>query len=160
MKKTILTFYISLIVQLGFAQLTIEKSSIDSGGGVTQIGDAMIVSTIGEVAIQENTNATIHISEGFLSPQMVQTLDLNTFDLLKNIQVYPNPTVDFVTLTCTNTSSFTLRLVDWNGRVLLDKKFEGKSTQINLSDYANATYMLVLTDTKNKRYTGFKIIKK
>jgi len=160
MKKTILTFYISLIVQLGFAQLTIKKSSIDSGGAIAQTGTITMISTIGEVVVQENDNATIHLSEGFISPEIFQSLGLDNYDVLENISVYPNPTADFVRLNCTNNSSYSLRLFDLNGRMLLNKKFEGNSIQINLSSYAISTYMLVLTDTKNKRYTSFKVIKK
>ncbi|MGH1388337.1 hemagglutinin protein [Kordia sp.] len=64
------TKYIALIILLvsycGFAQ-TIEKYSIDSGGGSVTSGGIEILYTIGETNVQEHTTTTLSVSEGFIT---------------------------------------------------------------------------------------------
>jgi len=65
--KKISTIIAILTCFLNFGQ-TIIKSSIDSGGETATNGGISILYTIGEVAIQETTIGTLHISEGFINP--------------------------------------------------------------------------------------------
>ena len=59
------TFLILLTTFVGFSQTVIQKSIIDSGGAGATVGTTTIFYTLGEVAVQENTNGSTHISEGF-----------------------------------------------------------------------------------------------
>lgn len=160
MKKTIIITSM-LIVQLGFAQLTIKKSTIDSGGQIAQNGTTTIISTIGEVVVQENTQGTIHISEGFISPDMQISLSLDNYTALEGISIYPNPTVDFVNIETLNTENINVSLFDLNGRILLNKTFSSNDNkQINMKPYAVSTYLLVVKNVETQKYRAYKIIKK
>ena len=65
MKKTLTLFAMALVL-FGQAQ-SIEKFSIDSGGGSVTAGGIQMLYTIGEVNVQEYSNATISVSEGFIN---------------------------------------------------------------------------------------------
>ncbi|MCF6183857.1 MAG: T9SS type A sorting domain-containing protein [Bacteroidales bacterium] len=150
-----------LIVQLGFAQLTIKKSSIDSGGQIAQVGTTSMISTIGEVVVQENTQTNIHISEGFISPEMLSSLSIDNYTTLEGISIYPNPTVDFVNIEAVNAGNLNITLFDLNGRILLYKRFiSSDSKQINMKPYTAGTYMLVVKNIVTQQYKAYKIIKK
>lgn len=65
--KIKITGFAVLISCLGFSQ-TIEKFSIDSGGGTASAGNIQILYTIGEVNVQELSAGNVQISEGFINP--------------------------------------------------------------------------------------------
>ena len=60
---------IALSLGFGVHAQTIEKSSIDSGGGSAESGGVSIVYTIGEVAVQEANAGGVSVSEGFIGPE-------------------------------------------------------------------------------------------
>ncbi len=67
MRKQLIIFVAFFSSMFGFSQTVIEKSSIDSGGDNTTVGTTTLLYTIGKVVVQETSNGTIHISEGFIS---------------------------------------------------------------------------------------------
>jgi len=66
--KTILTIFILLLVPFFGISQSIEKFSIDSGGASSTVGNIEILYTIGEVTINEFSNGSIQVSEGFINP--------------------------------------------------------------------------------------------
>ncbi|MGC1205119.1 MAG: hemagglutinin protein [Flavobacteriaceae bacterium] len=69
--KTRLTFLTALLIGFLSSAQTIEKFSIDSGGASASAGGIQILYTIGEVNVQEYSNATLSVSEGFINPQQL-----------------------------------------------------------------------------------------
>ncbi len=65
MKKIFLVI-VTFIGYQSYSQ-SIEKSSIDSGGGFTSNGNIELLYTIGEVNVQEFNTPELNLSEGFLS---------------------------------------------------------------------------------------------
>ncbi|WP_298536317.1 LamG-like jellyroll fold domain-containing protein [uncultured Algibacter sp.] len=81
MKK--ITTLLLIIGQLGYSQFNIKITSLDNGGGTAKSGPISVVSTIGEVSINEYSANTIEVSEGFigkhqLNNQASQNLDCVT----------------------------------------------------------------------------------
>ena len=159
MRKTI-TILFFLIVELGFAQLTIKKSTIDSGGALTQSGQVTMLQTVGEVVVQENTTGTIHISEGFINADVLSALGVENYDFINDISIYPNPTVDLVNIHFENIENYEFLLTDLNGKQLLQQTKYTDNFQIDLSIYENAVYFLAVINEDTKSYKMFKIIKK
>ena len=69
--KTKLAFLTVLLISFLSNAQTIEKFSIDSGGASTSADGIQILYTIGEVNVQEYSNATLSVSEGFINPQQL-----------------------------------------------------------------------------------------
>lgn len=64
--RKIIILLISGICHISFSQVSIKLSNIDNGGGNFQSGNISILSTIGEVSINEYTVNALKISEGFI----------------------------------------------------------------------------------------------
>ena len=159
--KKIITIVTILIVISSFSQTAIKKSSIDSGGASATNGTISMVYTIGEVAVQETTNGTTHISEGFIGTDMMSSLGLNDYTPLSGVQLYPNPAINFVTVSFSETSNYTITLYDLLGKEIATYQTQNSDTkQISLKQLPKAVYMLLITNDNTKQFTSYKIIKK
>ncbi len=58
---------IIIMYQFSFSQTKIKRSSIDNGGGRFDSGAISVISTVGEVAIQEYMVNALKVSEGFIN---------------------------------------------------------------------------------------------
>lgn len=86
--KTQLTLLIScLMIAIGSAQ-TIEKFSIDSGGASATVGNINILYTIGEVNVQEYSQPTVSVSEGFINADF--RIKVNTKTFLQGPMLFPS----------------------------------------------------------------------
>ena len=157
MKKNI-TFIILLIVGLGNAQTTIKKSTIASGGNTAMQGNITLISNIGEVAIREQSNANINISEGFISPDIFQVLGVEDMGELTGIQIYPNPAIDYVKVLFAEEGNYQVDLFDLNGKHISSFSADNNIEKIiNLKHLQAGTYLLLVK--KNKQRKVYKIIK-
>lgn len=160
MKKSFIILAL-FIATIGFSQTAIKKSSIDSGGTSITNGTTSVLYTIGEVAVQENTQGTIHLSEGFISSDILAFLGISDdYSLLQGVHVYPNPSVDFVNFKFTDEAAYTLSIFDYSGKEI--KKMNTQTTNlytINLSRMASGLYIIVVTNSVKKQYNTFKILK-
>lgn len=158
--KKIITIVIILISITSFSQTAIKKSSIDSGGATTTNGSLAMVYTLGEVAVHENTNATIHISEGFLSPDILSTVGLADYTQLAGVQLYPNPAVDFVTIDFAETGNYNITVYDLLGKEIATYQANNTDTkQLAFKQLPKAVYMLLITNEQTKQFISYKIIK-
>ncbi|WP_136479899.1 LamG-like jellyroll fold domain-containing protein [Cognatitamlana onchidii] len=78
MKK--ITTLTLIIGQLIYGQANIKISSLDNGGGIFQSGNMAVVSTVGEVSINEYTANTLEISEGFIGKHQLNIQAPNNSD--------------------------------------------------------------------------------
>jgi len=149
-----------LIVQLGFAQLTIKKSSIDSGGEVSANGDITMIYTVGEVVTQESNLGNILISEGFINPDFfaIVKVEVDEFDELEGVTVYPNPTVRYVNVEFVQNRQVQILLYNENGKIILQEK--GDRFRLDLSSVASGLYFMIVKDDEHQKYKSFKIVKR
>jgi len=157
--KSSITIIVLFIVELGFSQLTMEKSGIDSGGGVSTAGTIEMVSTIGELVIQEYTSSPFHISEGFINPNILNSLGIYHYDVMMHVSLYPNPTTDFVQLDFDKMDTYQILLTDLNGKHLFQKTSYTNSFNINLLEYEQSAYILVVNSKTTQKLKTYKIIK-
>lgn len=89
----------------------------------------------------------------------VSEVTLNVTDLEKiNIQIYPNPVQDFLTVSSNDNESFRFILYDISGKKITDIIVSSTET-INLSDKSSGIYIGYIWKEKNV-IQSFKIIKK
>ena len=158
--KKIITIVIILVSISSFSQTAIKKSSIDSGGASVTNGNISMVYTIGEVAVQENTNGTTHISEGFISKDMMSSLGLNSYTQLSGIRMYPNPATDFVNLSFATAANYTVVIYDLLGKELVKYQVANQDTQrIALNKLPNAVYLVLVKSDASQQFTTYKLIK-
>jgi len=140
--KHILTFIIVFSCLWAQAQ-TIEKFSIDSGGNSTSNGNIIVLYTIGEVNVQELNAGNILLSEGFISPDFGETLNIGYEDSTGNqLLLYPNPAKDFVTITNLPHGEIQMIVFDINGKVIVSKIVNTETARIDTSNFSNGVYLL------------------
>jgi len=157
--KKILTIIVLLFISVSFGQVAVKKSTISSGGEISTNGNITVISNVGEVAIQENSQGNILISEGFISPEILQTTGVSDYTMVSNIRIYPNPAVKYVNILMEKSNDYEIILMDMNGKELLTRTDNTQQFQIDLSAYQNATYLLIVKNISTKQYQVFKLIK-
>jgi len=147
---------IALVCFFNSKAQTIVNSSIDNGGASVTATNASIIYTIGEVNVQETTNANIQISEGFINTSIAEALGLENLNLATiHLEIYPNPTSNILNIK-SDLNFETYYLFDSNGKKLKENKLINK--QISIQNLAKGSYFLGLKI--NGKIATKKIIKK
>jgi hypothetical protein len=143
-----------------FCQVNVNKSSIDSGGASTKTGNISIIYTLGEVVVQEATINKIHVSEGFLSPELSNKVNTKGHDLIEGITIYPNPTADIVNLRFNKIDTYTISIFANTGQLVSNIGiFQSNKISLNMKNYNCGVYLLLIKSKREKKYKSFKIIK-
>ncbi|GGG60379.1 hypothetical protein GCM10010976_33960 [Bizionia arctica] len=79
-----------------------------------------------------------------------ETLGVNENEMLKNINIYPNPTNAYVTITLPNTQESKITVYDLNGRLLLNQSNTNGDFKIDLSAYQAGVYLLKIEVNQNQ----------
>lgn len=158
--KTLFTTVFALFTILGFSQVAIKKSSLDSGGAATTNGTLAIIYTVGELAIQENTTGTIHISEGFIGGDVFTSLGIDNYTPLESVSIFPNPTVHNVTIHFSNSDNYEINIFDYSGKQINAITTSHTNQQmINMMNYTSGIYFILVKNTDKQQYKTYKIIK-
>ena len=139
---------------------TSDLSIFSSSGQSEKINSMILEWSLGDIAITTINNSDIQITQGFLQPKKIHfKSDINNIEIL----IYPNPTSNksFIDIKCTKPSDVDITLMDILGKVLFQKKMNGISifTEIDLSPYANGTYLANFIFSDNQLNKTFKVIK-
>lgn len=157
MKKSI-TIILILLGAVTNAQ-QIKISSVDSGGASSSNGSLNMVYTLGEVVVQEKTSGTFQISEGFISPNIFNTVGIDEYTTLAGVQIFPNPTADFLSVSFETVSKYEISVFDMYGKLIQNKKTDEQKTVLQLSQLPSGIYWVLIKDDASKTYAGYKIIK-
>lgn len=145
---------------LSYGQIHLKKSNLSSAGGSTENGTTHIIYSVGEVAVQENTQGNTHLSEGFIGPDIITAVGIEDYTELTGIFTYPNPVETFLNIELPENKDYEIYLYNLNGQQLLKTKTSGlKNKQLNLSAYPSTIYMLIIIDRKMKKTKIIKIEK-
>ena len=117
-------------------------------------------STLGEIIGTTESSHSAIITQGFQQPD---ALTITSFINPKNnnlsINVFPNPTSQFITIKKDYAQSLYAELTDVLGQVIYSYIFKQRSTQINLQTLSAGTYFLSIKTTNNQFIQSFKIQK-
>jgi hypothetical protein len=160
MKNKIQKVYIYVVALLFCVVASSQTATVSSGGNFSSNGGT-ISFTVGLVEYTTNASIEGSLAQGVQQAFEIQTLSGINFDKINlSFSVYPNPTLDLLTLNVGNFdySKTTYQLFDLTGKLLLDKKITANVTTISMQLYPQAIYLLNVIDNKNSIKT-FKIIK-
>ena len=159
MNKSIIFILFTLISLWAFSQ-EIKKESIDSGGGIATGDGIVAIHTIGETLVAEKSEATLKVSEGFISPGLLESIGVQDFTKLEGVTAYPNPTTDFLNIDFPNTENYSIQVYDLLGKEIKEVSTDGETYTLNLSELESATYLVVVKNLDTKQYATYKILKK
>jgi hypothetical protein len=149
------------VALLGVLQANAQEAGVISGGNLTGI-NGNVSYTVGQVIYATNIGTTGFIAQGVQQSFEIQTvLGMDNFNINLQMTVYPNPTVNFLSLEVKNYNFENLQyqLFDLNGRLITDEKIVSETTTFSIEQYPSAIYLLKVINNK-KELKIFKIIKK
>jgi len=111
MKKLfIITF--ALLASISFGQTATKKDNISSGDGSNTVGNTSIIYTVEEVVVQENTVENVYISEGFISPDLLQAFSVEEYTELQGVNIFPNPATKVINVQFNEESDYPIVLTN------------------------------------------------
>ena len=138
----------------------VAQNAVVPAGGTASGNSGSVTYTVGQIAVQTNSDGTASISEGVQQPYEISVVGVDDYPgITLNAVLFPNPTQGNVQLTIDNPQfEGDVKIFDSNGRFLLSKKIEGENTQLDLSPYATGTYYIKVCNGKVVMKT-FKVVK-
>jgi hypothetical protein len=133
-----------------------------SSGGNASGTNGNVSYSIGQVVYTTNTGTTGSVSQGVQQPFEIQTvLGNENFNINLQMTVYPNPTVNNLSLEVKNYNyeNIHYQLFDLKGKLISNDKIVSETTTISMEQYPSSVYLLKVVDNNNEIKT-FKIIKK
>jgi hypothetical protein len=145
---------------LGCNYLMAQQSVNASGGNSTGSGGSFSYS-VGQIDYVSVIGSNGSLSQGVQQAFEIFTLGTDNFPTITlQVIVYPNPTVNNLTLKIDNYSSENLLILlyDVFGKVIFQQKITQNETAITMENLQAANYFLHVSD-KGKSIKTFKIIK-
>ena len=140
-----------MVYSISYSQ-SIKSYVITSAGTSVMSSEGAIYLSIGEPMNTELTDGEIMVSQGFLNVTLtglVSTEDL----LMEDIRVYPNPTMDNLTLSLDiATGDYDYQIYNQSGELIRRQRISSDSEEIDFSSYSSGLYfMKVLKEEKYSR---------
>lgn len=128
-----------------------QSGTVTTGGQFNSVGGSVSFS-IGQLDYVTLNNSTIVITQGLQQPFelfLEKLTSRNNKDSSERISafIFPNPTNEYLVISIeeSNTKEIMYSLVDASGRTLLSRtKINDNTTNINMQDYPDGTYYLLL----------------
>ena len=154
-KKTIVSVAFLL---LGLGGLHAQESPAATGGDATGTGGTASYS-VGQVVYTTNTGSNGSVAQGVQQPYKISTtVGINETAINLEMNVYPNPTTNYLTLKVEKTEGLTFQFYDLQGKVITNKKVNSATTTVAMENLPTATYFLNVVKN-NQVVKTFKIIK-
>ncbi|MDO9152197.1 MAG: T9SS type A sorting domain-containing protein [Paludibacter sp.] len=137
-----------------------QQATTATGGNASGSGGTVAYS-VGQIVYTTHTGATGSVAQGVQQPYEISiVLGVEDHQISLNMQAYPNPTTDYLTLNVGNfeLSTLNFQLYDISGKLIETKKITGTTETIRMENLPSATYFLKITNN-NKEVKSFKIIK-
>lgn len=160
MKKSVVFIFALWLVTM---QTINAQSDIVPLGGTATGNGGTVTYTIGQVAVQANSDGGTTISEGVQQPYEIQTIGIDNYPgITLNATVYPNPTQGTVILSIDSFDSFSdivfARLYDGNDKQIREIRIADHQTEIGMESLSTGTYYLNLFSGK-QMLKSFKVVK-
>nr|MBK9651129.1 T9SS type A sorting domain-containing protein [Bacteroidota bacterium] len=173
MKRIITSIAISVCLAQHSNAQTIQRSVIGSAGTTATTGSVSISSTVGETITSKLTSGNGSIKQGFQQGNILiarianeelpaTTTEVKSAALQKaetelSLNIFPNPTTDFVNIATETDEKINLTVIDVQGKIIKQVQHSTDQTQIDFTQLQAGTYFIV-AQSANSRNT-YKVIK-
>lgn len=153
-------FYFLFLTTCSYGQ-SLEQFVIGSAGNFSSTSTGSTLSwTLGEPLISTSNSSTAILTQGFQQTILVNPLSTNTvLNQGIHLQVFPNPTLEQITLKKENQGTLTAELLDILGQSIGQYSLTNTQTTISLETLPAATYLLCVRDLDHQIIKTFKIQK-
>lgn len=149
-----------LLLGLITSGFSYAQSDVITSGGNASSASGSVSYTIGQVDFISASGANGNINQGVQQPyEIFGPLELINIEGL-SIEVYPNPTHEFVYVELDNSKIENARILlyDVNGRLIKGNLITSEKSEINMAELATGNYYIEISSNDLKICT-YKIIK-
>lgn len=156
-KKLLLLGTFVPIISAG--QAMAQNNTVASGADISGSGGNLSYS-IGQIEYETLTSSAGTITQGVQQPYEIWSVSIDEPDSQFAFNLFPNPSIDHITLRVEGLPFSDLRygVYDMTGKLLKTGSIYSMDTFISMDEFANATYLVKVSDAK-KEYKIFKVIK-
>lgn len=146
------------LIWAGLAQAQVSVNT--SGGDATGAG-GIVAYSVGQVVYTSNSGSTGTVDQGVQQAYEIFTVGVNEIALHISLKVFPNPTMDLLTLQLNDykNESLIYQLYGLEGKLMWTGQIVAQQTQIDMSSLPTATYFVKIVNRENKLIQIFKIVK-
>ena len=148
-----------LFICLGYCTLTFSQNAILSSGNNADSSFGTTTYSVGLIHYKEAVGTGGSSSTGTQIAYEILTLSTQDVENKISIQVFPNPTSDYIYINLAKKEDLTYKLIDISGRELSTGTISEMQSKINLSEFNSAVYILNIYKN-NSSYKSYKIIKR
>ncbi len=157
MKNYLLISFIYILM----ASNALAQEVVSTAGESQQAGSYELSWTIGEPVMETLSSGSNSLTQGFHQTKLIVTAitkpEISEFE----IQIFPNPTADFVNIQFQSViKNISYQLYNNTGSLIQQNKIVSANTRLNFSNYASGQYILKITEETNCPIQTFKIIKR
>lgn len=138
---------------------SLQRQSVSCAGGYIYTEGTLVRQTIGQpYSTTTKYNDNITYRPGFQQP----IFKINLIHTNINLDVFPNPATNWVTLKSSKSlSNVKIQVVDISGKLIVSQEVEEfKSHTLNCEEWPNGTYVISLSDGGQNGYSSKLIILK
>lgn len=143
-----------------YAQPTISKQVIGTGGQTFENGNNKLSFSLGEVAVgaMSDEDGTYQLGNGYYPSLNLSTLNTETPELQLQVKVFPNPTKEVIYITHPTEQFFEVKITDVSGKQIFQTAHQ-KQQPLSLQTLTTGTYFMTVTTKDSKQTNFYKIIK-
>ena len=151
-----------LLLVFGITTAQAQQAITATGGNASGSGGTIAYS-VGQIVYTTYTGATGSVAQGVQQPYEISIVEVEDHQISLNMQAYPNPTTDYLTLnvgasTSLSNESMSYEIYNISGKLIESRKIISSSETITMENLPTANYFLKVTNNNNEVKT-FKIIK-
>ena len=150
---------IPLVLLLSFGFSSFAQNALSSTGGHFKTTGGSTSFTVGQVAYVLKKGNGSYLNEGVQQVYTKKTTPIEELVYLKEVQLYPNPTQEIVTLILSFKEDVQVRytIMDYLGKEIRHGNILSEKSEISLRDLPSGNYFISLKSKKENRI--FKIVK-
>ncbi len=150
-----------LFLGLGLTGLHAQESVNTTGGNALGSGGSTSYS-VGQLMYQNCRGTNGSVMEGVQKPYEISKVSAidEARSIMLSVTAYPNPTIDYLTLSIDefDISNLSYQMYNMSGKLLQNRKITGNQTSIVMSNLVPAIYFVKVMQNNNEVKT-FKIVK-
>jgi hypothetical protein len=157
--KLIKKSIIPIVVFISFGFSSFGQNALSAAGGHFNTNGGSTSFTVGQVAYVLKKGTGFYVNEGVQQVYTKKTTPIEELVYLKEVQLYPNPTQETITLILSSKEDVQVRytIMDYLGKEIRNGNILSEKSEISLRDLPSGNYFISLKSKKEIRI--FKMVK-
>ena len=157
--KLIKKSIIPIVVFISFGFSSFGQNALSAAGGHFKSNGGSTSFTVGQVAYVLKKGTGSYLNEGVQQVFTKKTTPIEELVYLKEVQLYPNPTQETMTLILSSKEDVQVKytIMDYLGKEIRNGNILSEKSEISLGDLPAGNYFISLKSKKENRI--FKIVK-